>query len=312
MKRPARTRLAVGAIGAVAAFALAGCATAAPPASDRSDAPADHAAHEGDTRVAISYDGGVLVLDGETLDEIDQVELDGFLRVNSAGDHDGHVFVTAADGFHLLDTGLASDTVEFTGEVFEAAAAGHVTPHEGRTALFDDGTGDVRVFDTDAVGTGELPEYDTITSEAAHHGVAIELSDGTTLSTIGTSDARTGVRLLDAARAPRSPATSSARACTAKAALRGRGRRCSAASDGVLLSRQTASFTKLAAARRLRPLRQRLRQRDERHRGRRLQRRPRRRGLPAVAARPDRHGCADPVGRRPARGSRIHLARRRP
>jgi hypothetical protein len=201
MKRPAPSRLAIGAIGALAVVALAGCATAAPPASDSSETPADHAAHEGDTRVAISYDGGVLVLDGETLDAIDQVELDGFLRVNGAGDHDGHVFVTAEDGFHLLDTGLASDTVEFTGEVFEAAAAGHVTPHEGRTALFDDGTGDVRVFDTDAVGTGTLPEYDTITSEAAHHGVAIELSDGTTLSTIGTSDARTGVRLLDASGA---------------------------------------------------------------------------------------------------------------
>lgn len=199
MYRPARSRIAVGAIGALAVFALAGCATAAAPASDSSDTPS--AEHEGDTRVAVTYDGGIVVLDGETLDTVDQVELDGFLRVNSAGDHDGHVFVTAADGFHLLDTGLATDTVEFTGEVFEAVAAGHVTPHAGRTALFDDGTGEVRVFDTDAVGTGALPAYDTITSEAAHHGVAIELSDGTTLATIGTADARTGVRLLDASGA---------------------------------------------------------------------------------------------------------------
>jgi hypothetical protein len=197
MSRPARSRLAIGALGALAAVTLAGCATSAPAADSTEPAASDHT-HEGDTRIAVTYDGGVLVLDGETLVTVDRVELDGFLRVNGAGDHDGHVFVTAHDGFHLLDTGLASDTVEFTGEVFDAVAPGHVTPHAGRTALFDDGTGDVRVFDTDAVGTGTLPAFDTITSEAAHHGVAIELSDGTTLSTIGTEESRSGVRLLAA------------------------------------------------------------------------------------------------------------------
>jgi outer membrane protein assembly factor BamB len=146
----------------------------------------------------VTYDGGVLVLDGETLETIDQVELGGFLRANGAGDHDGHVFITAEDGFHVLDTGLASDSIELTGEVFAAAAAGHVTPHAGRTALFDDGTGEIRVFDTDAIGTGMLPEFDTLTSDAAHHGVAIELSDGTTLATVGTAEARSGVRHLAA------------------------------------------------------------------------------------------------------------------
>lgn len=196
MSRPVRSRLAAGALAAVAVAALAGCATASPAASGGSAAPEEK--HEGDTRIAVTYDGGVVVLDGETLEQVDQVELGGFLRVNGAGDHDGHVFVTAEDGFHVLDTGLASDTVEFTGEVFESVAAGHATPHAGRTALFDDGTGEVRVFDTDAIGTGTLPEFDTITSDAAHHGVAIQLSDGTTLSTIGTEEARTGVRHLAA------------------------------------------------------------------------------------------------------------------
>ncbi|WP_223624200.1 hypothetical protein [Microbacterium sp. EST19A] len=196
MSLPVRSRLAAGALAAFAVVALAGCATASPAASGGSAAPEEE--HEADTRIAVTYDGGVLVLDGETLETVDQVELDGFLRVNGAGDHDGHVFVTAEDGFHVLDTGLASGEVAFTGEVFEAEAAGHVTPHAGRTALFDDGTGEVRVFDTDAIGTGTLPEFDTLTSEAAHHGVAIELSDGTTLSTIGTAEARTGVRHLAA------------------------------------------------------------------------------------------------------------------
>lgn len=196
MSRP-RSRLAIGALGVIAAVALAGCATSGPAAENSAGAaPDDH--HEGDTRVAVTYDGGVLVLDGETLDTIGQVELDGFLRVNGAGDHDGHVFVTAEDAFHVLDSGLASGTVEFTGEVFDAEAAGHAVPHAGRTALFDDGTGEVRIFDTDAVGTGTLPEVDTITSEAAHHGVALELADGSILSTIGTAEARSGVRHLAA------------------------------------------------------------------------------------------------------------------
>lgn len=196
MFRPVPHRLAAGAAAALAAMTLAGCAGAAAPASapdPESDVPA-----ESGTRVAVAYDGGVLVLDGDTLEPVGEAELAGYLRVNGAGDADGHVFVTADDGFHLLDTGLVSGDVDFTGEVFDAVTPGHVTPHAGRTALFDDGTGEVRIFDTDAVGTGELPEFDTLESAAAHHGVAIELSDGTTLSTIGTSESRSGVRHLAA------------------------------------------------------------------------------------------------------------------
>lgn len=196
MFRPVPHRLAAGAAAALAAMTLAGCAGAATPASapdPEGDAPADSG-----TRVAVAYDGGVLVLDGETLEPVGEAELPGYLRVNGAGDAEGHVFVTADDGFHVLDTGLVSGDVDFTGEVFDAVTPGHVTPHAGRTALFDDGTGEVRIFDTDAIGTGELPEFDTLASAAAHHGVAIELSDGTTLSTIGTSESRAGVRHLAA------------------------------------------------------------------------------------------------------------------
>lgn len=243
MPRPARSRLAIGALGALAAVTLAGCATSAP-AADSTAATSDEHTHEGDTRVAVAYDGGILVLDGETLDTVDRVELDGFLRVNDAGDHDGHVFVTAEDGFHLLDTGLASGTVEFTGEVFDAVAAGHVTPHAGRTALFDDGTGEIRIFDTDAVGTGTVPEFDTISSEEAHHGVAIELSDGTTLATIGTADARTGVRHLAAdgselARNEQCPSVHGEGALKGEVVMFG-------CQDGVLLFADGA-FTKLDA-----------------------------------------------------------------
>jgi len=195
MFRPVRHRLAAGAVASLAAVTLAGCAAAGAPAS----APeSSSTAADSGTRVAVAYDGGVVVLDGDTLEPVGEAELPGYLRVSTAGDAGGHVFVTTDGGFHVLDTGIDSGEVAFTGEVFDAATPGHVTPHAGRTALFDDATGDVRIFDTDAIGTGELPAFDTLTSEAAHHGVAIELSDGTSLSTIGTAESRSGVRHLDA------------------------------------------------------------------------------------------------------------------
>lgn len=195
MFRPVRHPLAASAVAALAAVTLAGCAAAGAPAS----APeSSSTAADSGTRVAVAYDGGVVVLDGDTLEPVGEAELPGYLRVSTAGDAGGHVFVTTDGGFHVLDTGIDSGEVAFTGEVFDAATPGHVTPHAGRTALFDDATGDVRIFDTDAIGTGGLPAFDTLTSEAAHHGVAIELSDGTSLSTIGTAESRSGVRHLDA------------------------------------------------------------------------------------------------------------------
>lgn len=243
MFRPVRHRLAAGAAAALAAVTLAGCAGASAPAS----APApesESAAVDNGTRVAIAYDGGVLVLDGETLEPVGEAELPGYLRVSTAGDADGHVFVTTDGGFHVLDTGIASGEVAFTGEVFDAATPGHVTPHAGRTALFDDATGDVRIFDTDAIGTGELPPFDTLSSDAAHHGVAIELSDGTSLSTIGTSESRSGVRHLDAdgtevARNETCPAVHGEGAVKDEAVVFG-------CEDGVLLFSDGA-FTKLDA-----------------------------------------------------------------
>ena len=240
MTRP-RSRLAIGALGALAAVALAGCAGSA---STANTTAAEGEQHPADTRVALTYDGGVLVLDGDTLAPIGDAELDGFLRVNGAGDHDGHVFVTAEDGFHVLDTGLASGTVAFTGEVFDAVAAGHATPHAGRTALFDDGTGEVRIFDTDAIGTGTLPAVDTVTSEAAHHGVALELSDGSVLTTLGTAESRSGVRHLAAdgtelARSEECPNVHGEGALKGEVVVFG-------CEDGVLLFSDGA-FTKLAA-----------------------------------------------------------------
>lgn len=63
--------------------------------------------------------------------------------------------------------------------------------------LFTDGTGEVNVFDPADLSSGKKPEGRTSTSAEPHHGVAIELADGTLLSTLGTEEKRTGTLVLD-------------------------------------------------------------------------------------------------------------------
>nr|BFF14899.1 hypothetical protein GCM10025699_62020 [Microbacterium flavescens] len=149
------------------------------------------------------------MLDGETLETEADLDLAGFNRLNASGDG-RHVLVSTGGGWQVLDTGTwtAADGSHRVAEpaltdlVFAGDTPGHVVRHGGRTILFADGTGDTTVFETaDLLDTsGGLPETETIESPEAHHGVSIELEDGTLLTTIGTPDERTGVRALDADR----------------------------------------------------------------------------------------------------------------
>src|SRR5690606_41380810 len=80
---------------------------------------------------------------------------------------------------------------------YPAAVPGHVVAHDGRTALSDDGTGHVVVLDAADVAApaADLREH---TTASAHHGVAVELSDGTLVVTESTYETRTGIRVNDA------------------------------------------------------------------------------------------------------------------
>ncbi len=157
-------------------------------------------------RLTLTYDGGVLVLDATTFEVVGDHDMEGFLRVNAAGDG-RHALVTTDEGFQVLDTGVWTDggtsyagDSELTDDVFAADTAGHVVVHGDRTVLFADGTGDITSFETaDLLTADGLPETEEWTSEAAHHGVAIELEDGTLLSTLGDEEGRSGVRVLDPA-----------------------------------------------------------------------------------------------------------------
>ncbi|MBT0768244.1 hypothetical protein KIH74_04880 [Kineosporia sp. J2-2] len=145
-------------------------------------------------RVAVSYEGGVAVLDAATLDVVQQFGTEEFTRLNAAGDG-RHVLVTTSAGFQLLDTVAP----ELTALTYPATTAGHVVRHAGKTVLFDDGTGTTTIVETSelATATGTLPEATTYTSKTPHHGVSIQLEDGTLLTTVGDETTRTGALALE-------------------------------------------------------------------------------------------------------------------
>ncbi|MEI7055051.1 zinc metallochaperone AztD [Nocardioides sp. CCNWLW239] len=180
---------AIRAVTAVAGVSLALSACGATAEGDETQASGKG---EASGRLAVSYANGVAVLDGKTLEVVDEFDTEEFVRLNSFGDG-RNLAVTTSKGFQVLDT----QTPELTDLVFEADAAGHVVHHGDKTVLFADGTGETTIFDTAALaGADELPETTTWTAPEAHHGVSIVLEDGTLLTTVGTEETRSGAIAL--------------------------------------------------------------------------------------------------------------------
>ncbi|UKJ63328.1 hypothetical protein H1Q78_16905 [Cellulosimicrobium cellulans] len=214
MSHTTRHRRPLAAVGLVLPLALLAACSGAEPAAEPSSETTTEAAPAEPTeaaavkpRLAITYDGGIQVLDATTLEVVDDIELDGFNRLNGAGDG-RHLLVSTTGGFQLLDAGAWAEPhgdhshfytapPQLTETVFPAEKPGHVVLHDGRTALFDDGTGHVAVFDSAEVAD-DARETREHTTPFAHHGVAVELTDGTLVVSEGTEDARTGIRVLDA------------------------------------------------------------------------------------------------------------------
>ncbi|WP_200954631.1 MULTISPECIES: zinc metallochaperone AztD [unclassified Nocardioides] len=203
------------ALALLSTLALVGCGTEESTSRSRDDAPAtDASATEVKApapRLAMTYDGGVAVLDAATGEVLLEEEIDGFLRLNPAGD-DRHLFVSAAGGLTALDLGAWTDDhgdhghswttdPRLTDFTIAAEEPGHVVPHHGRTTVFDDGTGIVTAFDPAdlaALEDGE-PALDTWTLDEAHHGVAVQDGHGNLIHTVGDAEARSGIRLVTAA-----------------------------------------------------------------------------------------------------------------
>lgn len=208
-----------------AALLLAGCAS---PGSDM-DIPASGAQSDvqsgGDsvdsgqstaaeqsaavTRLALTYDGGILVVDADTMTVVDDIALPGFNRVADAGDG-RHAVVSTAGKFQLLDLGtwaqghgdhfhFFTDTPQLLDVYYAAEVPGHVVAHGGHTVFFDDGTGAVQIVETDQVAEAGAT-VESFQSEDAHHGVAVVLEDGTLLVSDGDSESRAGLLAFDADR----------------------------------------------------------------------------------------------------------------
>lgn len=160
-------------------------------------------------RLVVSYDGGLLTLDGATGKVLADVKKGGFLRLNPAGDG-RHVVVSDGDVFRLFDVGLIAQRHEdhyhyyvasprLTSARIKAPKAGHVVNHAGRTSLFSDGDGTVQTFAADALKDGKLDpsEIKAFKGGDAHHGVAVPLSNGNMLTTKGTEKERHTIQEVD-------------------------------------------------------------------------------------------------------------------
>ncbi|WP_067546603.1 zinc metallochaperone AztD [Nocardia crassostreae] len=181
-----RSHAAKAAAGlATVMIAVTGCGT------DDSESNHESGHQHVENPLAVTYDGGIYLLDGNTLAQAADLKLDGFNRLNPAGD-DHHVMVTHGEGFKVLDAVHG----EFTDIEFPAAKPGHVLRHAGKTVLFADGSGEVTIFDPAKLEDGK-PPTDTYKSAAPHHGVAVQLANGNLVVTLGTEDKRTGIAVLD-------------------------------------------------------------------------------------------------------------------
>ena len=194
MLRQRSTRLGGIALMAGMTLLASACGNSTPAGTSEHPGPSSAASADAHGRVAISYPGGISVLDSRTLDVVEKFEAEEFTRLNAAGDG-RHVFVTTKAGFQLLDT----VEPKLTDLVVGATTAGHVVRHAGNTVLFDDGTGTTTVLKAAdlAKASDSLPEAQTYKADSPHHGVSIVLEDGKLITTLGDKTSRTGALALE-------------------------------------------------------------------------------------------------------------------
>lgn len=179
-------RFTAAVVALAAAVTLAACGSDDKPTVETAPTEVDVS-----SPVVVTYDGGLYVIDGESLEVKADIPKDGFLGVNPAGDTE-HVLVSTSEGFQVLD---AADG-QLTDTTFAADEPGHVVAHGENTVLFADGSGEITVFDPHQLVDGS-PEVKTMKAPEPHHGVAVVLSDGTQVRSEGNEDTRTGAVALD-------------------------------------------------------------------------------------------------------------------
>lgn len=196
-----RSRVAIAALISTLALGTAACGGGS---DDVANVSSDNepAGQLAGPRLVVTYDGGVQVLERDTLKKVASFPMDGFLRVNKGGD-ERHVFIsTETKGFQLLDTAVDAkshgdhsdylpDGKPELGATFEAPEPGHVTVHDGKTILWSDGAGTAQTLNSD----NPTKVVSTYKAASPHHGVAVALADGM-LVTEGTADTRNGAKVV--------------------------------------------------------------------------------------------------------------------
>ena len=161
-------------------------------------------------RILLSHEDGLTLLDAESGEVVKEQDVPGFTRLSNAG-NGKDVLVTTGNGWEVFSTGIQAkahgDHVHnyesapgMTGVTFPGEHPGHVVAHNGRTTLFADGTGAIRTFDSahlDKATPDLMPVMTEAETEDPHHGVALELSDGTLFTTQGTEDSRNTLQVID-------------------------------------------------------------------------------------------------------------------
>ncbi|RKQ94795.1 hypothetical protein U746_0550 [Mycolicibacterium mucogenicum 261Sha1.1M5] len=197
--RAQRRRWVAAAVAGASLAALTACSPGA--ADDQGHAGHDHSEEAAgtSTALAVTTPGGVTVLTSDAatgggIEAVGSFDTEEFTRLNAFGDGT-HLLLTTSRGFEVLDAKAA----KLTGLVFPAEAAGHAVRHEGTTALYDDGTGVTTLVPTDALlkNDSDRPDTRSYEADAPHHGVSIELGDGTLLTTVGTEEGRSGATALE-------------------------------------------------------------------------------------------------------------------
>jgi hypothetical protein len=210
---PGRRAIGLGAaLILVAGLGLAACGGEGEPGGGTASSPTEEVENGGQEaatltpRIAYTYDGGIQVRDATSLELVADIELEGFNRLNPL-DNGRDLMVTTDEGFRVLDLGVwqeahgdhshyyTADPV-LTDQLFKAVKPVHVVAHDGNTALFDDDSGHVMVFESAEAEDAdrELREF---TTASPHHGVAVPLPDGTLVVSEGTEAERTGAQAID-------------------------------------------------------------------------------------------------------------------
>ncbi len=163
-------------------------------------------------RLAITYEGGLMVIDGRSMEVLSTFDKEGFLRLNPAGDN-RHMIVADGSSYSVLDLGsweqahgdhshIYSSTPSLSQLHFAADHTGHVISNLGKTALFSDGTASFETYRVaDLTGadqrTASSIETQKISLPQAHHGFAIPLANNRYLVSVGDQEKRSGAAVID-------------------------------------------------------------------------------------------------------------------